>query len=220
MPTDFHSIDLHLAARRRERLLLGLAGGALLVAAIAVGAVAALAPLKRVEPYLVMVDRSTGAAERVAAIDRIALSDVEALTQAALVSYVVDRESWDATGAQERIESVDARSAGTARAGFRAIWTEGAEEHPPTLYGPKAQVTVTVRNVALLREGVAQVRFEKTLREPDAAPRSAAFVATLGYRFAPKAERRLEDLWANPLGFAVETWRLDAETLAGARFDD
>lgn len=48
---------------------------------------------------------------------------------------------------------------------------------------------------------------------------SAAFVATIGFSFAPRVERTLERLWANPLGFAVTSCRVDAETLDARRLE-
>ncbi|MBB4444144.1 MULTISPECIES: VirB8/TrbF family protein [Rhizobium] len=44
----------------------------------------------------------------------------------------------------------------------------------------------------------------------NAAERS--FMATLGYSFQPKENAKLEEVWKNPLGFIVLSYRIDAET--------
>ena len=51
------------AAERSRKFAWIVAGAAGVVAGIAVGAVAMLAPLKTVEPFVVRVDRSTGSVE-------------------------------------------------------------------------------------------------------------------------------------------------------------
>ena len=38
-------------------------------------------------------------------------------------------------------------------------------------------------------------------------------MATIGFAFRPRVERTLEQVWANPLGFTVTRYRVDAETL-------
>ncbi|MGH6970945.1 MAG: VirB8/TrbF family protein, partial [Caulobacteraceae bacterium] len=56
------------SAERSRRLAWGVAACAGIVATVAVGAVAALAPLKSVEPFVVRVDRSTGAVDVMTAL--------------------------------------------------------------------------------------------------------------------------------------------------------
>ncbi len=54
----------------------------------------------------------------------------------------------------------------------------------------------------------------KTLRRPrDTRSVERAFTATVAYDFRPETRTRLQEVWANPLGFAVTSYRVDAETL-------
>ena len=65
-----------------------------------------------------------------------------------------------------------------------------------------------------LERGVAQFRFTRTLRRPrDTRTVTRSYVATVGYDFQPETRQRLQDVWANPLGFVVTSYRVDAETL-------
>ena len=52
---------------------------------------------------------------------------------------------------------------------------------------------------------------------PARRPVERDFVATVGFAFEPRVERNLETVWRNPLGFAVTSYRVDAETLAPRR---
>jgi len=65
----------------------------------------------------------------------------------------------------------------------------------------------------LLTDETAQVRFRKKLETEGERTVERDFVATVGFEFQPRVERNLEDVWKNPLGFAVSSYRVDAETL-------
>ena len=188
------------------------------LALASVGTLLALVPLKEVRPYLVMVDRTTGEAEKVVQIRAVDLAEEEAVRQAELVRYVTDRETYDPTDNGTRIPEVLSHSRDQARRSLVALWTAGAEGYPPTVYADRARVDVTVVSIAFLSEtsegGTAQVRFRKTLLQPGERPVERDFVATIGFVFEPRVERNLETVWRNPLGFTVTSYRVDAETLA------
>jgi type IV secretory pathway component VirB8 len=135
--------------------------------------------------------------------------------QSLLVAYVSDREGYFLPGIQTRLESVQRRSSGPAEEGLRLLWSKGGgnKAYPPDVYGPGAEVSVTVRRITFLSAKVAQVGFLKTLRQAKQEPVTQPFVATVGFAFEPKTERSLAHVWENPLGFIVTAYRVDAETL-------
>ena len=61
--------DLLLSAHRSRRVAWVIAAGACALAVASVGAVAALAPLKTVEPFVIRVDNATGIVETVSALN-------------------------------------------------------------------------------------------------------------------------------------------------------
>src|SRR6185437_7102266 len=85
--------------------------------------------------------------------------------------------------------------------------------HSPTaVYGKDGQVDVAVNAIAFLGKGVAQVRFTRTERVPNAQDRITRWIATITYRYLnpPTGEKaRLVD----PIGFQVSDYRLDPETV-------
>ncbi len=211
---DEFEVDLIFGARRRERFAYVVAFFGVLVGFGGLGGAVSLLPLKTVETVVVVVDKTTGDMDRVADVAPLTLDESDAVIQAQLVAYVDDRETYDLTDGEKRINSVLERSDGDAEASLRALWNSASEDYPITVYGREAKIDVTVKSVNQIEPGVAQVRFTKTLRRPrDTRSVERAFTATVAYDFRPEIRKRLQDVWANPLGFAVTSYRIDAETL-------
>lgn len=189
----------------------------LALAVIAMGTVAILLPLKETKPFIVMVDRTTGEAEKIVQVRPVALAEQEAVRQSELVSYVTDRETYDISDNQSRIPDVLTRSLDQARSSLVALWTKGSENYPPEVYTTRSRLLVRIISIAQLTETTAQVRFRKTLETEGERPVERDFVATVGFQFQPRVERNLEDVWKNPLGFIVTNYRVDAETLTNRK---
>ncbi|MDO5757207.1 MAG: type IV secretion system protein [Rhodobacterales bacterium] len=170
-------------------------------------------PLKEVRPYVIMVDRATGESEQIVSVRPTTLADQQAVLEAELVRYVTNRETYDPNDNPQRIPLVDGMSQEQAQASLRAIWNSGSREYPPAIYGRDTLITTRVRSVSILDEDTAQVRFVRTLEKPGINPVSRDFVAVVGYAFNPRTERTLDQVWRNPLGFTVTSYRIDAETL-------
>ena len=212
--SDF-DVDLVTGPRRSARTAWIVASCALGVAVLLAIALVVLMPLRRTEVFTVLVDSTTGAAERVYQVQPMGISDEEAVKEALLVAYVSDRESYFRAGIQERLEGVQRRSIDGARQSLQTLWTAGSENYPPNVYGANSEVAVRVISITFLQPTVAQVRFEKRLSRPNQSDVTQPFVATVGFAFDPRRERSLERVWENPLGFTVSAYRVDAETLGG-----
>jgi type IV secretion system protein VirB8 len=209
--------EVFFGLQRRSALFGWMAALSLATALCAVGAMAALLPLKEIRPYVVMVDRQTGESELVVSTRPADLAETDAVRQAELVRYVTERETYDTADNRERIPAVLATSQGQAATSLRALWTQASDQYPPALYGEDSLIKVKVRSIAVLNDTTAQVRFTRQLEQPGMQPVVRAFVATVGFAFQPRVERTLEAVWKNPLGFTVTSYRIDAETLdAGA----
>jgi len=186
---------------------------ALMLAVVAMVTVSALLPLKETKPFVVMVDRTTGEAEKVVQVRPANLEEQEAVRQAELVSYVIDRETYDVADNQTRIPDVLTRSQEQARSSLVRLWTKGNDNYPPDIFSNRSRLLVKIISITLLTDETAQVRFRKKLETEGERTVERDFVATVGFEFQPRVERNLEDVWKNPLGFAVSSYRVDAETL-------
>ncbi|MET1416640.1 type IV secretion system protein [Roseibium sp. HPY-6] len=211
--------EVFFSLRRQRNIWSVIAILSLILAIACIGFVAMLLPLKEVRPYLVMVDKTTGEAERLAQVEPLSLSEQEAVIQAELVRYVTDRETYDVADNATRIPDVLNRSTGQAAESLRALWNSANEDYPPELYEDRNRLKVTIVSMSLLGDSHAQVRFRKALQESGLDDIERDFVATVRFAFEPKVERNLQAVWANPLGFKVSNYRIDAETLTnrGAR---
>lgn len=212
-PATLLSEDMIFGVRRRERLAwtLAIVGG--LTGLLGVGAAIAVLPLKETQAFLAIVDKDTGIAERVVEVEPAGVGDAEAVKEALLFGYVSDRETYDEHDNEERILSVYRRSADQARTSLVSLWDEGNKTYPPAVYGAGARATVQVLAINPINDTTAEVRFEKTLTQPNGTLRVAKFSATVAWAFNPKAERQMKLVWENPLGFIVTSYRVNAETL-------
>lgn len=204
-------VFFQLRAQRNRWMIVAML--ALILAVVAVGTVTVMLPLKETKPFVVMVDRTTGEAEKIVQVRPVSLGEQEAIRQAELVSYVTDRETYDITDNETRIPHVLSRSQSQARNSLVALWTRGSANYPPQIYSNRSRLLVKVISIALLNGETAQVRFRKTLETEGERAVERDFVATVGFEFKPRVERNLEDVWKNPLGFIVTNYRVDAETL-------
>src|SRR5919199_2420579 len=82
-----------LAASRRIAWIVAAAAGT--IAVLEALALVLLTPLKTVEPYTLLVDRTTGYVQALKPLDPAKVAPDAALTQSQLVQYVIARESFD-----------------------------------------------------------------------------------------------------------------------------
>lgn len=209
--------DLILEPRRSARkawLVASVAGGLAVVQGLAL---VLMLPLQNTEVFTVLVDKTTGQAERIVQVQPTGISDEQAVKESLLIAYINDRESYIRAGLQERLESVQRRSAETASESLLRLWTDSSSnaDYPPRIYGAGAEVAIKVKAINFLGPEVAQVRFEKTLRRPRQDAITRSFIATIGFKFDPRQQRQLQLVWENPLGFIVNNYAVSAETLGG-----
>ncbi|MDB5457640.1 MAG: virB8, partial [Caulobacter sp.] len=153
------------AAERSRRLAWGVAAAASLLAAVAVGAVAALAPLKTVEPFVVRVDRATGAVEVMTALkSEKPLGYDEAVTKAFLAQYVRAREGWLAPAAEANFRQVSIMSTPAEQQRWADAFRPTNPDSPQVAYGPGGEAQVTIRAISFVSDGVANIRFHRTAR--------------------------------------------------------
>ena len=210
---SFLEAEMFYGVKKRERIAYLVAGGGLAIGLMGMIAVVTMLPLKQTEAFLAIVDKDTGVAERVVAVEKAGIEQAEAIRQSLLFAYVTDRETYDQHDNESRILRAYTWSEGNARQGLVSLWTEGNANYPPKLYGQNSKVVIDVLSITPVTDTTAQVRFTRQLEQPGMQPVVRAFVATVGFAFQPRVERTLEAVWKNPLGFTVTSYRIDAETL-------
>lgn len=199
------------AERRARKLAWTVAGVAGAIALILALTLAMLVPLKTVQPYVVTVDRQSGAVEVATTVANGRLTENESVIQAQLANYVRVRETFDASDLAENYRRVQLLSSSDVRAAYIALMAAGNPASPLRALSPGDTLKVRIKSVSLTGSGSALVRYD--LDRTVAGGRgvsSTAYVSAISYGFSNKP-LRAADRFENPLGFEVTRYRRDAE---------
>jgi type IV secretion system protein VirB8 len=203
--------DTNEAARRQAKIAWGIAALSLVLALAAVGAVAALAPLKSVEPIFVRVDAATGAVDVLHRIDEeVAIGRQDLLDKGYLARYVRAREGYFFPTVQEQYRRVMLMSVGAARTTYEHDFAKDNPEAPVNRYQDKQSVEITLKSISFIGKGLAQVRYIAAQTDRDTTNRRH-WIATVRYEYEPDASIPLSVLADNALGFAVTEYRAEPE---------
>lgn len=210
--------ELFFTLRQQRNTWAKIAVGSIGLALLSMGCLVAILPLNETKPFVVMVDKTTGQAEKVVEVRPATLDQQDAVRQAELVSYVTDRETYDPADNAARIPDVMTRSKENAAETLAGLWTSSAPQYPPTVYGDEVRVRVVVKSISISPSAkrnmpdLARVRITKFREEKGKETAERTFVATVGFLFQPKENAALSAVWKNPLGFTVMSYRIDAES--------
>jgi type IV secretion system protein VirB8 len=206
--------DIHGALRASRRLAWIIAAVAGAVAALEAIAIAALAPLKTVVPYTLLVDRQTGYVETVRGLQPGKLTQQSAVTQSFLVQYVIARETFDASDLRENYRKVMLWSAPSARDDYQRYMARSNPTSPLNLYAASTVVSTSIHSVDILTPTTALVRFVTTEGAAGAASGAEhVWTAVVAFRYSG-APMTMGDRFINPLGFQVTRYRRDSDTPA------
>lgn len=175
--------DLLLSAHRSRRVAWVIAAGACALAVASVGAVAALAPLKTVEPFVIRVDNATGIVETVSALTSTSSRYDEAVTKYFLGRYVRAREGYSYPEAETNFRTISLLSGQGEQARFAAWYRGSNPESPQVVQGRFGIATVRIKAISLLADNVASVRFMKESRKGEET-RVTHWVSTLTFSYA------------------------------------
>ncbi len=202
--------DRFVAATRSRRVAWTVAGVTSVLAIVGVGSVMALSPLKTVVPYVVTVDRSTGATEVTQELrgDKSITYD-EALRKYFLADYVRTREGWIPQAREEFYRKVLALSAREEQNRWTTFYKKDNPDSPQNQFTASDAVFVAIKTVAFISPNVAQVRFVKRLQRDQQVIETPA-IATITFDVLSKPETEA-GRYANPLGFQVKSYRADVE---------
>ncbi len=203
--------DRLVMVERSARTAWFIAIAASAIAVVSIFAVAALTPLKTVEPFVVRVDNSTGIVDVVSALTTTAGTYDEAVTKYFSARYVRGREGYVWSEAEENFQTISLLSAQAEQMRFSAIYRGGNPESPQNIYGRAATAKVTIKSISLISASVVSVRFLRTVTRGEEV-RTTHWVSMLTYTYA-NAPMSSTDRLVNPLGFVVSEYRADPEAI-------
>ena len=172
------------------------------------GALLLLMPLKRVEPFVVRVDNSTGIVDVVPLYAGHAPMD-QAVTRYFLAHYITTCERFNLATAESDYEECGAFHGARRNQSWYALWALANPASPLNLHRDGSIVRVTVTSITFLDRGngltdLAQVRYLKAEQQDSGVVKAVThWIATVRYGYvSPAIDPRIRR-W-NPLGFKVE----------------
>ncbi len=210
------SAQLHRSAAVAWRV----AAAGWLSALAAAAALLVLMPLKRVEPFVVRVDNSTGIVDVVPVYEG-GTPQEEAVTRYFLAHYLTVCERFNYSTAESDYEECGSFHSAQRNQWWYSQWTPSNPASPLNVHKDGSSVRVQVESVSFFTRAsgladLAQVRYVKATRQAGGADEKFThWVATVQYAYGhpsmdPKARR-----W-NPLGFKIVDFRSEPEVVAGA----
>jgi type IV secretion system protein VirB8 len=185
------------------------------VCCVQAAAIAIMLPLKEVVPYTVLVDKQTGYVETARGVQIGQLAEDQVIVESMLAQYVLARETFDPADFKDRYERVALWSLGPARDQYVGQYQAGSTDSVLTSLRPGTTVKVSVKNIELLTDGTARVRFESERRDANAPPVVTDWQTIISFQFTGQP-MKMEDRLLNPLGFQVTAYRRDSEMIAAS----
>jgi type IV secretion system protein VirB8 len=204
--------------RRSARTAWWVAGAGWLCAVASASALAMLMPLKRVDPFVVRVDNSTGIVDVVPVYAGQASAE-EAVTRYFLTHYLTVCERFNFATAESDYEECGAFHSAQRNQAWYAQWTASNPASPLNLHKDGSTVRAQVKSVSFFTRGsgltdLAQVRYLKAARVGAGSEETFThWVATVQYAYAEPSKDPKIRRW-NPLGFKIVEFKSEPEILA------
>ncbi len=194
-------------ARRSARIAWRVAGAGWLIALMGGAALLLLMPLKRVEPFVIRVDKSTGIVDVVPVYAGTTNVD-QAVSRYFLTHYITVCERFNFATAESDYEECGAFHGTRRNQAWSALWSRTNPASPLNVHKNGGTVRAEVESMSFFQRGngltdLAQVRYVKAEREgPDGQERLTHWIATVQYTYTAPSKDVLVRRW-NPLGFRV-----------------
>lgn len=207
----FEAARIGLALESEARAWRSAKGLGLLLA-LETAALALMLPLKTTVPYVVEVDRETGAASILEVADGKALPASDIQDKYWLSQYVLARESYDYRTLENDYIKVRELSLPQVFDPYASQFGDKADSLEKRL-GDAKQYRIELVSVVPNGNGIATVRFRKTVRNTASGliESESRWTATLGYEYRPQKKAPESARLVNPFGFRVTSYRADEE---------
>jgi type IV secretion system protein VirB8 len=194
------------------------AGAGWICALVSAVALTLLMPLKRVEPFVVRVDNSSGIVDIVPVYDGKA-GLTQTVTRYFLTHYITVCERFNFATAESDYEECGAFHAAQRNQAWSALWNTNNPASPLNVHKDGSTVRVQVESVSFFERAsgvgdLAQVRYLTAERQVSAAEaRLTHWIATIQYAYTSPSKDPRVRRW-NPLGFKIVDLTAEPEVLA------
>jgi len=212
--------DRNEQMQRSARNAWRVAAAAAICALAATAALTLLLPLKRVEPFVIRVDSSSGVVDVVPVYAGKAGME-ESVTRYFLSHYVSVCERFNFSTAESDYEECGAFHSAQRNQAWYALWNPSNPASPLNLHKDGSVILAQVESISFFKraggvDDLAQVRYLKTERQGAGAQgRVSHWIATIRYAYTVPAVDPAIRRW-NPLGFKVLEFVAEQEVLREA----
>jgi type IV secretion system protein VirB8 len=202
---------------RSERIAWIVAAGGWLLALLLGAALLLLTPLKRVEPFVVRVDNSTGIVD-VVPVYAGGGQMPEVFTRYLLTHYVTTCERFNFATAESDYEECGAFHSAQRNQAWYSEWNPSNPASPLNTFKDGTTLRAEVESVSFFKRGtgvsdLAQVRYVKEKRAVGSAePQRSHWIATIQYVYAEAPKDPKVRRW-NPLGLKIVDFHPEPEVL-------
>jgi type IV secretion system protein VirB8 len=192
------------AARRTSKVLMAVAGIAIIGNLGQAWTIAALLPLTKIVPVYLWV-RPDGTVDDSVTLSRLPATQVEAVKTSALWEYVRLREGYSYDSAQYAYDAVSGMSADTVRTAYQSFFNYPNPASPQVTVGRKGMVEIQHISSAFIAPTVQQIRFRRVLNLIGQPPLATTWTATLRYEMVTALPTALR--LRNPGGIIVTSYQ-------------
>src|SRR6185437_7240271 len=211
--------DKSASLGRSARTAWRVAGAGWVCAMTSCAELLALLPLKKIEPFVIRVDNSTGIVDVVPVYTGNVRME-ETVTRYFLSHYVSVCERFNFSTAESDYEECGAFHTAQRNQAWYALWNPNNPRSPLNVHKDGSSVAVRVESVSFFKRAsgladLAQVRYVKAERQGGGAAeeRTTHWIATIQYAYGPPAQDARTRRW-NPLGFKILELTSEPEVLA------
>jgi type IV secretion system protein VirB8 len=210
--------DRAVMNERSVRIAWRIAIGTCALLGLAILALMLLMPLKRVEPFVIRVDSSTGVVDVVPVFAGNAQMP-ETVTRYFLDHYVTVCERFNFSTAESDYEECASLNAPARNNAWYALWDRSNPASPLNVYKDGSNIRAQVSAITFFKRGnggedLAQIRYTKTRRVGGTGSDAVShWIATVQYAYGDPAKDPRVRRW-NPLGFKIVDYRAEAEVMA------
>lgn len=208
--------DREVLRAQSEKRAWWVAGVAIFLAVVAIAAVYAQGPLRRVETVAIVVDKLTGASHVESRLSASTIPPVEALDMHNAAAFIRAREGYMWQFLQRDYDMVLRMSTTQVFSAYNKQFS--ADDDLSKKFGSVGEHLVQIVNIRpppggrTGNKGEILVTFDKTTKDPTTLQRTTQrYVATLRFEYRPKLLQKEADRIENPFGFIVTAYRADAE---------
>jgi type IV secretion system protein VirB8 len=210
--------DCNSLLRRTTRTAWRVAAAGWSCATAASIALVILMPLKRVEPFVVRVDSTTGIVDVVPVYSSTTRPE-EVVTRYFLTHYVTVCERFNYSTAESDYEECGAFHSAQRNQAWYAAWTTTNPASPLNVHKDGSSLRIQVQSVSFFNRAsgisdLAQVRYVRALSSGiGAEEKFSHWIATIQFAYAEPAKDPKIRRW-NPLGFKIIEFKSEPEVVS------